>query len=70
MEVDVRTPIEKARDEKHEKICNLYLKLTEENRDCKPHRIFAVIAREVCMTVPGVKNVIVQKGLYQTASKL
>lgn len=69
MSLDVRTPIEKARDEKHERICNRYLQLASENKDCKPHRIFAVIAREVNMTVPGVKNVIVQKGLYQTASK-
>lgn len=39
MEVDVRTPIEKARDERHEKICNRYLQLIAENKDCKPHRI-------------------------------
>ena len=69
MEVDVRTPIEKARDERHEKICNRFLQLSSENKGIKPHRIFSVIAREVCMTVPGVKHVIVQKGLYQTASK-
>lgn len=69
MEVDVRTPIEKARDEKHEMICNRYIQLAADNKDCKPHRIFAVIAKEVCMTVPGVKNIIVQRGLYQTAGK-
>lgn len=62
MEVDVRTPIEKARDEKHEMICNRYIQLAADNKDCKPHRIFAVIAKEVCMTVPGVKNIIVQRG--------
>lgn len=69
MEIDVRTPIEKARDEKHEKICNRFLQLSNENKGVKPHRIFDVIAREVCMTVPGVKNVIIQKGLYQTKSR-
>ena len=64
MELDVRTPIEKARDEKHQKICNLYVKLLSDRPDLAPHRIFSIIAQEVGMTVPGVKNVCVNNGLY------
>ena len=67
--VDLRTPIEKARDEKHKRICTMFLDLSNRMPSCAPHRIFGVIAQEVGMTVPGVKHIVVQNGLYQTQAK-
>lgn len=63
--IDTRTPIEKARDEKHQKICNEFLSLSNQMPECAPHRIFRIIAERVGMSVPGVKNIIVNNGLYQ-----
>ena len=44
MEVDLRTPSEKAREEKHERIVNMFLSLSAEQPDAAPHRIFLAIA--------------------------
>ena len=67
--IDVRTPIEKARDERNKRICNKFLQLSNEMPDCRPHRIFGLIAESVGMTIPGVKKIIVDNGLYQCKSK-
>ena len=69
MEIDVRTPIEKVRDEKHQKICNDFLSLIAQRPDCKAHRIFSLLSQKYTMTVPGVKEVIVRNGLYKTTSR-
>lgn len=63
--IDVRTPIEKARDERNKLICDSFLKYSNEMPDCAPHRIFRLIAEKVGMTIPGVKKIIVDNGLYQ-----
>lgn len=66
---DLRTPVEKARDDKHQRICAQYLDLSNKHPNIAPHRIFAIIARAETMTVPGVKHIIVQNGLYTTQPK-
>lgn len=66
MTIDVRTPIEKAREEKHKRICDDFLRLTSQMPECAPHRIFRIIAERVGMTIPGVKHIIVQNGLYKS----
>lgn len=63
--IDVRTPIEKARDERNKLICDSFLKYSNEMPDCAPNRIFGLIAERVGMTIPGVKRIIVNNGLYQ-----
>ena len=60
------TPVEKARKEKHAKICAMFLDLSNKNPDVFPHRIFDAIARSFGMTTPGVKNIIIKNGLYKT----
>lgn len=63
--LDLRTPIEKARDERNKNICEYFLKCSNEMPDCAPHRIFRLVAEKFCMTVPGIKNIVVANGLYQ-----
>jgi hypothetical protein len=58
------TPTERARGEKHRKICAMYLDLTNKQPHAAPHRIFYAIAQAHGMTVPGVRNIIIQNGLY------
>ena len=66
MEVDLRTPSEKARDEKHERIVNMFLSLSNEQPDAAPHRIFLAIANKFEMTSMGVKRIVERAGLYQS----
>lgn len=61
---ELLTPIERARGEKHRKICAMYLDLSNKQPHVAPHRIFGAIAQAVGMTVPGVRNIVVQNGLY------
>lgn len=65
--IDVRTSTEKARDEKHRAICNSYLSLSSQHPECKPHRLMSILAKQYGMTVPGVKNVLTSRGLYEVA---
>lgn len=67
--IDVRTPIERARDKRNKGICDSFLRLSNEMPTCAPHRIFRLIAEEVGMTIPGVKKIIIDNGLYQCKSK-
>ena len=65
--IDVRTPAEKERDEKHKAICRDYLSLSNQHPDCKPHRLMSIVAKQYGMTVPGIKNVLASRGLYEAA---
>lgn len=65
--IDVRTPTEKAREEKHKAICRAYLNLSNQHPDCKPYRLMSIIAKQYGMTVPGIKNVLTSRGLYEAA---
>ncbi|MBE6177358.1 MAG: hypothetical protein IJN51_00980 [Alistipes sp.] len=66
---DLRTPVEKAREDKHQRICAMFLDLSNKHPDTAPHRIFGIIARAETMTVPGVKHILVTNGLYATKAK-
>lgn len=66
MEMDLRTPSEKARDEKHELIQQMYLSLCNEQPGVAPHRIFNAIAAKCGMTAMGVRRVVERAGLYQS----
>lgn len=65
--IDVRTPTEKAREEKHRAICRAYLGLSNQHPECRPHRLMAIVAKQYGMTVPGIKNVLASRGLYEGA---
>lgn len=65
MEVDLRTPSEKAREERHERIVQMYLSLISEQPEVAPHRIFLAIANKFEMTSMGVKRIVERAGLYQ-----
>lgn len=66
MEIDLRTPREKRRDERRREICQAYIGLSDKHPDCKPYRIMTALARQFGMTTPGVKYVLETEGLYRT----
>lgn len=65
MNIDIRTPTEIARDDKHRKICSDYLELSKEMPDCKPNRIFTIIAKNYCMSIMGISKIVKKYGLYK-----
>ncbi len=66
--IDLRTPREKAIEERRKAICEAYLKLKNQHPDCKPNRIMDAVARQFDMSIPGIKRVLIAKGLYETRS--
>ena len=65
MEVDLRTPKEKERDEKHEQIRQMFLTLSNERPDVAPSRIFLAVSNKFEMTTMGVRRIVQSAGLYQ-----
>ena len=65
MEIDLRTPLEKQRDERHEQIRQTYLMLRNEQPGVAPSRIFLAIANKYQMTSMGVRRIVERAGLYQ-----
>lgn len=63
--MDIRTPREKARDERSKRVCESFLRLSNEMPTVAPYRIFRIIAENTGITVPGVKGMLVRNGLYQ-----
>ena len=67
--VDLRTPAEIAREQKHHRICSQYLALSNKMPEASANRIFTHIAQAESMTAQGVKTILIQRGLYQTKSQ-
>lgn len=66
MEMDLRTPVERQRDERHEEIRQTYLMLSSEHPDLAANRIFCAIANKYSMTSMGVRRIVERAGLYQS----
>lgn len=61
---DLMTPIEKAREARHQQICAEFINMREQHPDAKPNRLISMIAQRIGMTVPGITNVLKARGLY------
>lgn len=67
--IDVRTKMEKLRDERNKRICERYVKMSQELPNCSANRIITVIAEQEGMTIPGVKHVLIANGEYKTRNR-
>lgn len=67
--VDLRTNVEKRREERNQRICNCYVKYISEMPSVAPHRIFGAIANSEGMTRQGVKEVLIRYGLYEAKKR-
>ena len=61
---NLKTPIERERDEIHVQICNMYLELTKEYPNVKSYRLMTAIASQFNRTVPGIRRILIANGLY------
>ena len=62
---DLRSVYEKELEARHTRICESYTALSAEHPTASRHKILSYIADKVKMTVPGVKNILIDNGLYQ-----
>lgn len=63
--IDIRTASQKEKDARHKRVCDMYLDLLGKFPEATPSRLFAVIANETSMSHVGVRNIIIENGLYQ-----
>ncbi len=69
--VDLRTDFEKKREERQNRICDLYSQLHELHEaqpELAPHRIMTAVAKSQAMTTQGVRDILIRRGLYTPAS--
>lgn len=64
MTMDLRTPTEKARQERDAKLCADYKELRESNPTCSDNRIFGALAEDNGLTIMGIKGIIKRNGAY------
>lgn len=62
--IDLRTPFQKARDEKHRRICEAYQELKHEHPEASTHRLCLVLGENFMMTATGIRKVIIENGLF------
>lgn len=62
--MDLRTPTEKARQERDAKLCADYKELRENNPTCSDNRIFCALAEQNGLTIMGIKGIIKRNGAY------
>jgi len=66
--VDLRTEFEKKRDARQDRVCDLYTQLHEACPDQAPHRIMTAVAKSQSMTMQGVRDILIRRGLYTPAN--
>ena len=62
--IDLRTPFQRAREEKHRSICEAYKELRASHPECSHNRICEVLGENYGMTAQGIKRVVMSEGLY------
>lgn len=68
--IDLRTPLEKVRAERCEKICSAYVELSSQQPDTKPYRIMRALADKYGMTAMGVREILTRNGLFAPKHKI
>ena len=66
--VDLRTDFEKKREERQNRVCDLYSQLHEAQPELAPHRIMTAVAKSQAMTTQGVRDILIRRGIYTPAS--
>lgn len=67
--VDLRTPVQKRRDARHSAICSEYTRMLELNPSFSPYRVMSGVARQMEMTVAGIRLILMKNGLYTAKQK-
>lgn len=63
--IDLRTPYQKVKDQKHQAICARFRELTNLEPQARPTRVMEIIAGEFASTAPGIRNILIRNGAYK-----
>lgn len=67
---DFLTPLQKKREQQRAEVCKMYQQALEIAPDgTSRNRVLTVTALKLGMTIQGVKNILVRKGLYELRPK-
>ncbi|MBO5972884.1 MAG: hypothetical protein J6Q07_07735 [Alistipes sp.] len=66
----LKTPHEKERSLIHTKICSRYKELMKQFPGVKPNRLMNVIATEHSRTIPNIRKILIDYGLYSNKSEV
>lgn len=67
--IDFRTPQQKKREEVRAMVCETYQKAMKAAPDgTSRNRVLSVVAVNLGMTVQGIKNILIRKGLYEVGA--
>lgn len=69
-EGNLKTPLEKERSLMHAKICSRYQELRDLFPDAKSYRLMNVIANECNRSVPNIRKILIDYGLYSNKSEV
>lgn len=64
-DIDLRTPAQRATDERQDRICAEFLDAYKAHSDYSPHRLIAAIATANGLTEVGVKGILIKRGIYK-----
>lgn len=64
-DIDLRTPAQRATDERQDRICADFLTAYRQHPDKAPHRLIVAVAQANNLTEVGVKNILTKRGIYK-----
>lgn len=69
-EDNLKTPLERERSLMHAKICSRYQELRDSFPDAKSYRLMNVIANECNRSIPNIRKILIDYGLYSNKSEV
>lgn len=64
-DIDLRSPAQRARDERSDGICSDFLAAYKAHPEATPHSIIRAIAEKYALTEVGIKAILTKKGIYK-----
>lgn len=64
-DIDLRTPAQRANDERQDRICADFLAAYKQHPDKAPHRLIVAVAQAHGLTEVGVKGILMKRGIYK-----
>ena len=63
-DIDLRTPAQRANDERQKRICSLFLEMYSQHPEVAVNRLLQKIADDNGLTLMGVKGILIKRGIY------
>lgn len=64
-DIDLRTPAQRATEERQDRICAEFLEAYSQHPGLSPHRLITAVATANGLTEVGVKGILIKRGIYR-----